>query len=432
VSERHPDGRDGLTEQENCTLEYDRRVKALHETALSLIRESTADRITICNSDIVEALKLRNTPISADKLEASLVYTRFHGISSRINYLIGIVRERTEKRDSYSDLLNLCRSAFCTSRERLLKSTIKAHIDHLKDQHGLIGMTRIASLFMMKIATIETNLYLDFFSDHSQKSEAVNDIKINGDSSAKSKEDSIELIAKHKMKQRHLQTKSTFKLAYDDVIFQKTLEKLCISFTRAVRRALVSMSDLDLLCQIVSVLREEQTTANASRTFSAISRAICVVIQDAQERLIFCANSFLRKEVIKFMPSGEDLNYPDKLLGKHEDTTQENTQKLDDPVQAQLQIYESWFPPMRSVLRVLSKLFRVVEPRVFEDIAQESVQGCTKNLKEAAVYILMKSGVIHADLFLVKHLLILCEQLSPFDINLRAVERQLDSVKLEK
>merc|ERR1711862_267234 len=94
-----------------------------------------------------------------------------------------------------------------------------------------------------------------------------------------------------------------------------------------------------------------------------------------------------------------------------------NTTPNNDPVQIQLQIYESWFPPMRSVLKVLSKLFRVVEPKVFEDIAQQSVQSCTKCLKEASVSILMKQGVIHSDLFLVKHLLILREQLSPLIYN---------------
>ena len=61
---------------------------------------------------------------------------------------------------------------------------------------------------------------------------------------------------------------------------------------------------------------------------------------------------------------------------------------------------------MRSVLRILSKIFRVVEPRVFEDIALQSVQSCTRSLKEASVHILRKSGRIHADLFLVKHLLV--------------------------
>jgi hypothetical protein len=81
---------------------------------------------------------------------------------------------------------------------------------------------------------------------------------------------------------------------------------------------------------------------------------------------------------------------------------------------------------MRSVLRILSKIFRVVEPRVFEDLALECVQACTISLKEGSEYIRTKSGVMHADLFLVKHLLILREQLSPFDIELRAVERQLD------
>jgi hypothetical protein len=232
-------------------------------------------------------------------------------------------------------------------------------MDKLKDQHGLVGMTRIASVFLIRLCTVETQLYLDFFGD--PKQEDANDSE-----------------------------------------FQSFLNALCQGLHRTVRRGLVTVHDLDTLCQIVSVLREERGQASSSPITMAAARSIATVIEDAQERLIFCANSALQKEVIRFRATPADLDYPAKLQIKGPATEDAD----DDAVQKQLQVYEAWFPPMRSVLRILSKIFRVVEPRVFEDIARESVQACTGSLKDGANFILQKSGVVHADLFLVKHLLV--------------------------
>jgi hypothetical protein len=220
---------------------------------------------------------------------------------------------------------------------------------------------------------------------------------------------------------------------YRDAELQNMLGSLCSALHRTIRRGLVSVLDLDVLCQVVSVLREERSAANSSPTTLAAARAVSGVIQDAQERLIFCANDALHKEVSRFKPSASDLNYPGKLLGEmpkvaiivdddattgsavvtEEEKAEGNVDEAeagpppaDDAVAAQLRVYQSWFPPMRSVLRILSKIFRVVEPRVFEDIALQSVQSCTKSLKDGSAQILRKSGQIHADLFLVKHLLV--------------------------
>jgi len=156
----------------------------------------------------------------------------------------------------------------------------------------------------------------------------------------------------------------------------------------------------------------------------AAARSIASVIQDAQERPIFYANTTLTKEVIRFKATPADLDYPDKLK-KNDKAAEEPTG--DDAMAKQLdQVYESWFPPMQTVSRILSKMFRVVETRVFEDMALQSVQACTKCLKDGSNYIRQCRGQVSSDLFLVKHLLILREQLSPFDIELRPVERQLD------
>ena len=450
-------GRGADADLASGTVQYYRRALSLQEAALYLVREAVADRISQTTKDVEAALNLRKEPLAADKLEASLVYTRFHGISSRSNHLLSLVTERADRAqtEQYQDLLGLCRNAYCGSREALLRLTVRSHMDKLRAKHGLIGMTRLASVFLIRLCTVETALYLDFFGGRQrmeekqkrkgQKEEAANGEGAEGERKREAdpqggnggkpgaggeRAQQEETLASQVMSKEG---------AYYDTEFQASLSTLCSSLHRTVRRGLVNISDLDTLCQIVAVLREERSLASSSPTTMAAAHAISSVIVDAQERLIFCANSSLTKDVVRFKATPADLDYPERLMpgyqkpaaaadgngdGKGEGAESESNE--NDAVRAQLQVYESWFPPMRSVLRVLSKIFRVVEPRVFEDIALSSVQACTGSLKEGSAYILNKSGVVHADLFLVKHLLILREQLSPFDIQLRSVERQLD------
>jgi len=468
-------GRAALDEEglQSGSLEYYRRATALHDAALYLLREAVADRIAQTSKDVVAALNTPRVPIAADKLEASLVYTRFHGISSRSNSLILLVKRRLDRNETYGDLLSLCRNTYCSNRETLLKSSVRMHMDKLRDRHGLVGMTRLASVFLIRLCTVETTLYLDFFGekdkmknkvvdkndcsednekeDKADENGYVENLKENG-GVAKEPADIVRKSLSSASNPNPQTTAATLASQvmsedgiYYDAEFQALLGTLCSALHRTIRRGLVAVHDLDTLCQVVSVLREEKGLANSSPTTMAAAKAISAVIVDVQERLIFCANAALQKEVVRFRPTPNDLDYPVKLtqptgkaetaIKKSDATTEEGEDKGvtegapavdDDAVQAQLRVYESWFPPMRSVLRVLSKIFRVVEPRVFEDIALQSVSSCTRSLKDGSAHVLKKSGRQHADLFLVKHLLILREQLSPFDIQLRSVERQLD------
>lgn len=63
---------------QNVALEYYRRALALQDAALFLIREAVVDRISQTTSDVSAALNIPKVPIAVEKLEASLVYTRFH------------------------------------------------------------------------------------------------------------------------------------------------------------------------------------------------------------------------------------------------------------------------------------------------------------------------------------------------------------------
>jgi len=476
---------DPASQEGSGSIEYYKRSLALQEACMDLFNEAIVYRIIQTSTQIHNALDLKRKSVGGDTLEASLIYTRFHGISSRSQYLLNTIKKRMgstvlvpivklrragNRNDlvcPYTELWNMCRNTYIQNRLNLLNLSIRNHLDFLKEKHGLIGMTRLASVFLMRMCTAETALYLDFFGqdeevegrDSDEKEEggagkvngtgAMNgDASGNMDQSRRSLMNAASRSSSTSISSSTLNVKKVKKDAatlasqvmakdgtYYDAEFQAFLDNLCSNLHRTIRRGIVSIMELDTLCQVVSVLREERSLANASPTTMAAARSLGRVIVDAQERLIFCANGVLSKDVVRFKATPADLDYPDKLrkCKEQQDEKKEGatsnggrTSASDDALKVQMQIYESWFPPIRSVLKVLSKIFRVVEPKVFEDIALSSVQSCARSLKEGSAYIEKRNGQLHSDLFLVKHLLILREQLSPFDIQLRSVERQLD------
>jgi hypothetical protein len=86
-------------------------------------------------------------------------------------------------------------------------------------------------------------------------------------------------------------------------------------------------------------------------------------------------------------------------------------------------ISRSWYPPLKHTLSLLSMLYGVVDSTVFEDLARRGVAACIDTLIKGAAGVRRWKNQLHGDFFLVRHLLILREQLLPFDMNLQSIEK---------
>lgn len=89
-----------------------------------------------------------------------------------------------------------------------------------------------------------------------------------------------------------------------------------------------------------------------------------------------------------------------------------------------------WFPTLKRTLICLSKLYRCLEKKIFEGLAQETLLMCVQSLVKASELIKQKRTWDDGELFLIKHLLILREQIAPFNNEFSSVEVQLDFSKI--
>ncbi len=96
------------------------------------------------------------------------------------------------------------------------------------------------------------------------------------------------------------------------------------------------------------------------------------------------------------------------------------------PLSGEISIYATWYPTLEKLLMLLSRIYRCLEPSTFEGLAYEAVDITVRSLQRGGDAITAKTSALDGQLFLIKHLLILREQISPFDVDFLSTAKSID------
>lgn len=207
----------------------------------------------------------------------------------------------------------------------------------------------------------------------------------------------------------------------------------------------------------------EEHVQNDPDSLEAFGKIVNQLLQDVQERLVFRAHLYLQSDILNYNPSPGDLAYPDKLemmesiaLSLQENQLRRSDSRsslvsqasivshdIDSASVAAEQQYKSrtgnspadlhgmWYPPVRRTLVCLSRLYRCIDRPVFQGLSQEALSHCIHSVSAAAQQIATKKTPIDGELFEIKHLLILREQIAPFRVDFTVKETSLDFSKVK-
>lgn len=148
-------------------------------------------------------------------------------------------------------------------------------------------------------------------------------------------------------------------------------------------------------------------------------------LQDTQNRIAFRTSAVIRDEIERFIPKPEDLDYPGKCArSRRRSSAASGSQSplANDPAVVEgvfdtETMFTGWYPTLRKCIWLLSKIYRLVNSTVFDDLAHTIVHATTLSLVAASQSLSkLKSDPADSQLFLIRHFLLLKEQLVAFDI----------------
>lgn len=228
------------------------------------------------------------------------------------------------------------------------------------------------------------------------------------------------------------------------------LESLCEPLYDNLRPRIIHETQLVKLCELCTLIQtrymrdlEDLDTDPFDRTQLDFGQLIQPTLHDTQNRIVFRAQTIIRDEIEGFTPKPEDLDYPAKIkLPTQKAPTDEGPgtptpnapTMVDDDTAASNganafdteAAYAGWYPTLRKCIWLLSRIYRLVNSTVFEDLAHTIVHLTTHSLLRASTLLQQKKSPADAHLFLIRHFLLLKEQIVAFDIEFVKPETNID------
>ncbi|XP_069745745.1 conserved oligomeric Golgi complex subunit 3 isoform X1 [Narcine bancroftii] len=349
----------------------------------------------------------------------TLFYVKFRAAAPKVRSLIEQIEQRTNKSPEYQQLLSVVHQCYLDQRAFLLGPSIASTIADLTSQNHKdhCALVRSGCAFLVHVCQDEHRLYNEFF------------------------------------------TKPTTKL-------DELLEKLCNSWYDVFRPLIIHVNHLETLSELCGILKNEMLedhVQNNVEQLSAFSTVVKQMLEDVQERLVYRTHIYIQTDIVGYKPAPGDLAYPDKLemMEQIAQTLKDEQKKLpaadasltevqlEDPDSRNViksgnsdvlnprpqstispaDLHGMWYPTVRRTLVCLSKLYRCIDRTVFQGLSQEALSACILSLLGAADSIIKNKTLTDGQLFLIKHLLILREQIAPFHTDFAIKEISLDLKK---
>ncbi|PON66074.1 Conserved oligomeric Golgi complex, subunit [Parasponia andersonii] len=354
------------------------KFRQLQSRALGMIRSHVLSVLKSASSQVQSAIRSNSSSKAslAEGVEASVIYVRFKAAASELKPVLREIESRSSRKE-YIQLLAECHKLYCEQRLSLVKGIVHQRISEFAKKESLPSLTRSGCAYLMQVCQLEQQLFDHFFPSSSE----------------------------------------------DVSSLAPLIDPLSTYLYDTLRPKLIHETNIDFLCELVDILKVEvlgEQLSRRSESIAGLRPTLHRILADIHERLTFRARTHIRDEIANYLPLDEDLDYPAKL--------EQSAEKKPGTTSAEenSDVFKSWYPPLEKTLSYLSKLYRCLEPAVFTGLAQEAVEFCSESIQKASKLITKRSSLMDGQLFLIKHLLILREQIAPFDIEFSVTHKELD------
>ncbi|KAF7271010.1 hypothetical protein GWI33_016070 [Rhynchophorus ferrugineus] len=357
-------------------------------------------------------LSLQHHKDSVSESIFALYYGKFQSSSVKMKKILEIIEQKQDKNDHYKNTMYDCQTSYFKQRLPILEAAVSKALQELNNQHrtDYSVLFRSCCLFTVKVCTDEVMCYNFFFSSLSSQ-------------------------------------------------LHDYLSSLCQHLYDTLRPCLIHINHIEILCELCSILKNEMSN-DKNVTNECLTRYFEVIrqlLEDVEERLVFRVNMFFKHDLSDYKPSPGDLAYPEKLQqminvieikerrpdsrssirsGGSQDMT-----NLDVSHMSHLRSYTGnspadlhgmWYPTVKRTLVCLSRLYFCLDRETFQSLAQEALIICVNTLQNASGIISSRKTPVDGKLFEIKHLLIIREQIAPFQVDFTSKELSLDFSTVQK